>query len=85
MQHADYLNRLEDAIETAKVKLSAAQERYKRDFDKRIKGKLPEITASDWVFIDLGQRTGPTNKPPGRRRALQSPFDWTWYFGDQTW
>ena len=76
MQHADYLNRLEDAITKSKANLSASQERYKRDFDKRIKGKLPVITEGDWVFIDPGQRTGPTNKlapvADGRFRVLST-------------
>lgn len=76
MANADYLNRLEDAITKARANLSAAQERYKRDFDKRIKGKLPPITDGDWVFIDPGQRTGPTNKltpvADGRYRVLST-------------
>ena len=74
--HADYLARLEDAIVKARANLSAAQERYKRDFDKRIKHKLPELREGDWVWLDPVQRTGPTNKltpvAVGRYRVLST-------------
>ena len=58
----DYLTRLEDAITAARANLSAAQVRYKRDFDKRIRHPQPKIETGDWVFLDPVQRTGPTNK-----------------------
>ena len=59
--HADYVERLETTVTKARANLSAAEERYKSDFDKRIKHKLPPIEAGDWVFLYPVQRTGPTN------------------------
>ena len=61
-EHADYVERLETTVTKARANLSAAQERYKRDFEKRIKHKLTQIEAGDWVSVDPVQRTGPTNK-----------------------
>ena len=48
----EFIDRLTNAVESANERLSAAQERYKTDFDKRIKHRLPELKEGDWVWLD---------------------------------
>ena len=58
----DFATRLHDTLAKAKGNLEAAQARYKSDFDKRIKHKLPTIETGDWVWLDPVQRSTATNK-----------------------
>ena len=65
------LSLLEQTIVKAIANLSAAQERYKREFEKRPRAPLPTIEPSDWVFLDPVRRTGQNNK---LARAADAPF-----------
>ena len=53
---------MHDAIAKAKGNLTAAQARYKYDFDKRIKHKIPTVETGDWVWLDPRHRSEPANK-----------------------
>ena len=45
------LRKLRDAIDRARMKLTAAQKRYKDDFDKMVRFR-PVIVAGDFVYVD---------------------------------
>ena len=48
----DYVQRLESAIGKAKVSLKKTQERYKKDFDARVRRRRP-ICVGDAVYLDV--------------------------------
>ena len=65
-QKNDYARRLDDVIQTAYSRLMKTQQRYKRDFDQRIKKIKRSIREGDYVYID------PTDGM-SKRGKLKSP------------
>ena len=61
-QKNDYARRLDDAIQTVYSRLMRTQQRYKRDFDKRIKKIKHNIPEGDYVYIDPTDGMSKTGK-----------------------
>ena len=62
-QKNDYPKRMDNVIQTAYSRLMKTQQRYKRDFDRRIKKIKRNIREGDYVYIDPTDRISKTGKP----------------------
>ena len=62
----EFLVNLDTAIQRAYVRLKKSQQRYKWDFDARVRRTNVDLKASDYVFIDSSGSQGKTSKlgPP---------------------
>ena len=58
----EFLVHLYTAIQRAYVRLKKSQQRYKRDFDARVRRTDVDLKASDYVFIDSSGGQGKTSK-----------------------
>ena len=60
----DSVKRLQQALARAKVSLESAQQRYKADFDKRIR-RARKVTTEDRVYLDVsdGAQASPGSAP----------------------
>ena len=54
---------MDNVIQTAYSRLMKTQQRYKRDFDRRIKKIKRNIREGDYVYIDPTDRISKTGKP----------------------
>ena len=67
---ADFVNRLDEAINRAYASLIRTQARYKADYDKTIRKANHNIRAGDWIYLDNPERT------PGKLEThAQGPFE----------
>ena len=75
-QKNTYAKRLDDVIQTAYSRLIKTQQRYKRDFDRRIKKIQRNIREGDYVYInptDGMSKTGKLESPAlGTFRVLKT-------------
>ena len=62
----NFVRRLDTAIRDATTALRATQERYKRDFDKRVRKTNRKLRANDYVYLDptSGNETQPKLQTP---------------------
>ena len=68
----EFLVNLDAAIQRAYVRLKKSQQRYKRDFDARVRRTNVDLKASDYVFIDSSRGQGKRQssaRPPQVRSA----------------
>ena len=61
-QKNDYARRLEDVLQTPYSRLMKTQQRYKRNFDRRIKKIKRSIREGDYVYIDPTDGMSKTGK-----------------------
>ena len=61
-QKNDYERRLDDVIQTVYSRLMKAQQRYMRDFDRRIKKIQRNIREGGYVYIDPTDGMSKTGK-----------------------
>ena len=58
-----FLKRLEQALGKARSRLEATEQRYKRDFDRRVRRSSRKIAPGSWVYLDPRDgTTAPKNK-----------------------
>ena len=65
----DFLERLASAIDKARRNLERSQERYKRNFDARIRQRLANLKPGDYVYREIPEH------PQGVNPKLASPVD----------
>ena len=59
----DFLVNLDTAIQRAYARLKKSQQRYRRDFDARVRRTNVDLKAGDYVFTDSSGGQGKTSKP----------------------
>ena len=65
----DFLHRLEETLMTARHNLAKTQQRYKRNFDARVRAKLKDIEPGSYVYREV-----PVH-PEGVNPKLASPAE----------
>ena len=65
----DFLRRLESTLNTARKNLAKTQQRYKRNFDARVRARLKDIEPGSYVYREV-----PVH-PEGVNPKLASPVD----------
>ena len=57
-----FLASLQDLVAKAGDRLTASQQRYKDNFDRKAQRQLPQLKPDQYVWLDTKQRTGSVNK-----------------------
>jgi len=63
----DFLNRFASSIADARSTLLKSQERYKRDFDRRVRESNQRLEPGDYVYLDVPEWSHRLTKPGGKR------------------
>ena len=69
LEKADFLARLQEAMQRAQTRLEKTQSRYKRDYDKSIRVANKDVRVGDWVLMD-----NPEHQPKKLEPHTQGPF-----------
>ena len=72
VKKADFINRMDDAIQKAYASLRSTQTKYKKDYDRSVKTSNATIKAGDWVLLD-----NPEAQPKKLEDHTQGPFEFS--------
>ena len=68
----DFLNRLRDVMAKAKKNLAKTQQRYKRNFDARVRARLKDLQPGSYVYREIPEH--PEGVNPKLASPVKAPF-----------